>query len=79
MTTVHQAALAYFLGEKRSAVYEIHVFIAAFQSVFNSGCVRGNWDLVFVARTRTKFKKSTQLEPVMLAMLKELKVAESEE
>lgn len=52
---------------------------AAFQNVFNSGCISGNWDLVFVARTRTKFKKSTQLEPVMLTMLRELKIAESEE
>lgn len=52
---------------------------AAFQNIFNSGCIKNNWDLVFVARTRTKFNKSTQLEPVMLAMLKELNVAESEE
>ena len=52
---------------------------AAFQSVFNSGCIKGNWDFVFVARTRTKFKKSTQLEHIMLDMLKELSIAESEE
>lgn len=52
---------------------------AAFQNIFNSGCVKGNWDLVFVARTKTKFKKSTQLEAIMLSMLRELKVAESEE
>ena len=52
---------------------------AALQSVFNSGCIKGNWDFVFVARTRTKFKKSTQLEHIMLDMLKELSIAESEE
>ena len=41
--------------------------------------INGSWDFVFVARTRTKFKKSTQLEHIMLDMLKELSIAESEE
>jgi ribonuclease P protein component len=34
--------------------------------------LRGNWDLVFVARTRTKYVKSTQLRETMRGQLRKL-------
>ncbi|MDO4380293.1 MAG: ribonuclease P protein component [Clostridia bacterium] len=52
---------------------------AAFQSVLKSGRINGNWDIVFVARTRTKFQKSTQIERAMLAAFSELKITEEKE
>ena len=52
---------------------------AAFQSVLKSGRIKGNWDIVFVARTRTKFQKSTQIERAMLAAFAELKITGDEE
>jgi len=36
--------------------------------------MRGNWDLVFVARGRTKHMKSTDIQAVMRAQLKKLGV-----
>ena len=36
--------------------------------------LRGNWDLVFVARGRTKHMKSTQVQEIMRAQLKNLGV-----
>lgn len=33
--------------------------------------VRGNWDIVFVARTATVFKKSTEIAVIMKKQLKE--------
>lgn len=52
---------------------------AAFQSVMMSGRIKGNWDIVFVARTKTKFQKSTQIERAMLEAFHELKITEDEE
>ena len=36
--------------------------------------MRGNWDIVFVARGRTKYIKSTQLREIMRAQLKSIGV-----
>jgi len=36
--------------------------------------MRGNWDLVFVARGRTKYMTSTQVQEIMRAQLKRLGV-----
>ena len=52
---------------------------AAFQSVLKSGRINGNWDIFFVAITRTKFQKSTQIERAMLAAFSELKITEEKE
>lgn len=41
--------------------------------------LKGHYDLVFVARTKTVFKKSTDIYNVMLPMLKEAGVIENEE
>ena len=38
--------------------------------------LRGNWDIVFVARGRTKHMKSTELQNIMRAQLKQLGVIE---
>ena len=48
---------------------------AAFSSI-SSDC-SGNWDIVFVARFKTKKSKSTDLAPVMLSHLKELGIVKS--
>lgn len=50
---------------------------AAFQAVLKSGRIKGNWDFVFVARTRTKFQKSTRIEKAMLESLEQLGVLET--
>ncbi len=39
--------------------------------------VRGGWDIVFVARSKTKTLKSTQLEPILLKHLKQAGVIPS--
>lgn len=44
------------------------VIRAAFSNVKNS--IEGGWDIVFVARSRTKNTKSTEIEKVMLQNLK---------
>ena len=41
--------------------------------------LRGNFDIVFVARTKTVFKKSTDIYNVMLPMLIEAGVVKNEE
>ena len=45
------------------------VIRAAFRAVEPE--VQGGWDIVFVARSKTKYLKSTQLEPVILNHLKQ--------
>lgn len=50
------------------------VIRAAWQSVLKDNEIKGNWDFVFVARTRTKFQKSTQIEIAMLDALKQIGV-----
>lgn len=50
---------------------------AAFQSVLKSGCIKGSWDFVFVARTKTKFQKSTRIEKAMIAAFEQLGVSEA--
>lgn len=52
---------------------------AAFQSIMKSGLINGNWDIVLVARTKTKFQKSTKIERAMLEAFRELKITEAEE
>ncbi len=47
---------------------------AACQSVFRDYEITGNYDLVFVARGKTKYLKSTALEKVMAECLKEIGV-----
>ena len=46
----------------------------AFRSVMSQHEAKGTFDLVFVARTKTKFIKSTQLEKSMTEVLKEVGV-----
>lgn len=48
---------------------------AAFSSISNECC--GNWDIVFVARFKTKKAKSTDLTPIMRAHLTELGIIKS--
>ncbi len=39
--------------------------------------VQGSWDIVFVARSKTKYLKSTQLEPILIRQLKQAGVIPS--
>ncbi|MDD6021274.1 MAG: ribonuclease P protein component [Acutalibacteraceae bacterium] len=50
------------------------VIRAAYQSVLSQDLIQGNWDLVFVARGKTKFLKSTVIEEAMISCLQELGV-----
>lgn len=52
------------------------VIRAAWQNLLRDNKTKGNWDIVFVARTRTKFLKSKQLEPAMLDALRQTGVIE---
>ncbi len=45
------------------------VIRAAFRNI--SPLVQGNWDIVFVARNKTKYLKSTEIERMMLSQLKQ--------
>ena len=45
------------------------VIRAAFRAVMPEA--NGNWDIVFVARSKTKYLKSTQLEPIILKHLEQ--------
>ena len=45
------------------------VIRAAFRAVLPQ--VEGKWDIVFVARSKTKYLKSTQLEPIILRHLEQ--------
>lgn len=47
---------------------------AAFQQVTGKEELKGNYDFVFVARTKTKYLKSTQVEKAMTECLKEVGV-----
>ena len=47
---------------------------AAFQSVVKSYGITGNYDLVFVARAKTKYLKTPQVEKAMTELLKEVGV-----
>ena len=49
---------------------------AAYQSVFKNETFNGSWDLVFVARTKTKFLKSHAVQKEMTECLKKLGVIE---
>lgn len=40
--------------------------------------VSGNFDIVFVARTKTLYKKSTEIQEIMLSMLKEAGIVDDE-
>lgn len=48
------------------------VIRAAFRQVLKDNEIKGNWDLVFVARTKTKFLKSTQVYLDMLEVLRQI-------
>ncbi len=50
------------------------VIRAACQSVFKNHTVTGNYDFVFVARGKTKFKKSTDIEKSMVECMTQLGV-----
>lgn len=50
------------------------VIRAAYQSVLRKDLIQGNWDLVFVARGKTKYLKSTAVEKAMISCLEELGV-----
>jgi ribonuclease P protein component len=52
------------------------VIRAAYQSIENK--VNGNYDIIFVARTKTKYIKSTSLETIMLSQLKQAGVINEE-
>lgn len=39
--------------------------------------VQGGWDIVFVARSKTKYLKSTQLEPILFKQLRQAGVIPS--
>lgn len=50
------------------------VIRAAFQSVLKNYSIQGGRDLVFVARGKTKYLKSTAVEKAMIKALRELEV-----
>ncbi|MBR2315789.1 MAG: ribonuclease P protein component [Clostridia bacterium] len=50
------------------------VIRAAYQSVLSKDLIQGNWDLVFVARGKTKYLKSAAVEKAMISCLEELGV-----
>ncbi len=52
------------------------VIRAAYQSIESK--VNGNYDIIFVARTKTKYIKSTSLETIMLSQLKQAGVINEE-
>lgn len=45
---------------------------AAYQSIFSEYELKGNYDIIFVARSKTKYLKSTDIEKTMLACLKQV-------
>lgn len=47
---------------------------AAFRSILSTRETKGSYDIVFVARTKTKFLKSTQVEKSMLEALSQVGV-----
>ena len=47
---------------------------AAFRSILSTCETKGSYDIVFVARTKTKFLKSTQVEKSMLEALSQVGV-----
>ncbi|MCM1364269.1 MAG: ribonuclease P protein component [Faecalibacterium sp.] len=49
---------------------------AAYQSILKDNSIKGNWDFVFVARTKTKFLKSTKIKEYMLDCFKQLGVTQ---
>lgn len=50
------------------------VIRAAWQSVLKENEIKGNWDFIFVARSKTKYLKSTKVEHMMLEALVQLGV-----
>lgn len=52
------------------------VIRAAYQSVLKQDLIQGSWDLVFVARGKTKYLKSTAVEKAMICCMKDLGVIE---
>ena len=49
---------------------------AAYQTILKDNIIKGSWDFVFVARTRTVSLKSTQVEKAMREAFRELGVCE---
>ena len=49
---------------------------AAYQSIFKQYTLKGNYDIIFIARGKTKYLKSTQVEKAMLDCIKELGLVE---
>ena len=49
---------------------------AAYQSIFKEYTLKGNYDMIFVARGKTKYLKSNQIEKSMLECMKELGLLE---
>ncbi len=45
---------------------------AAFQNIFKTYGISGNYDFVFVARTKTKYLKTPQVEKAMEELLREV-------
>jgi len=52
------------------------VIRAAYQSVFNTYEIKKNWDFVFVARSKTKYLKSSAIEKAIINAFSELGVIE---
>ncbi len=50
------------------------VIRAAWQSVFSQNLTDGSYDIVFVARSKTKYLKTPQVEKAMTELLKEVGV-----
>ena len=50
---------------------------AAYQSIFKQYALKGNYDIIFVARGKTKYLKSTQVEKAMLDCITELGLVEA--
>ena len=52
------------------------IISAAYQSIFTQYALKGNYDIIFVARGKTKYLKSTQVEKAMLDCITELGLVE---
>lgn len=49
---------------------------AAYQTILKDNIIKGSWDFVFVARTRTTTLKSQQVEKAMREAMRELGVSQ---
>ena len=62
------------IGNAVERIRSRRIIRAAFRSILCTRETKGSYDIVFVARTKTKFLKSTQVEKSMLEALSQVGV-----